>query len=131
MTGEAIYYVDYIYQGTDINPVNILDIASLENLWGKDIDEPYVAIHSLKITPDMVTIYDKRGYTLKIQLSNRISLLKFNATEHDCEVFQTNNTGYIEVNIVGRCNENEWNGNITPQIFIQDYEIVDNNKYYF
>ena len=115
---EAIYYVDYIYRGEDINPYNILDIASLDSLWGKDVDEPYVAIRNLKITPDMVTIYDKKGYTLKIQLFNRIALLKFNATEHDCEVFQTNNTGYIEVNIVGRCNENEWNGNITPQIFI-------------
>ena len=131
MTGEAIYYVDYIYQGIDINPINILDIASLENLWGKDIDEPYVAIHSLKITPDMVTIYDKRGYTIKIQLPNNISILKFNATEEDCETLQLNNTGYIEVDIIGRCNQNEWNGYTSPQIFIQDYQVIDSNKYYF
>jgi len=31
----------------------------------------------------MVTIYDKRGYTLKINLGD-IAILKFNATEKDC-----------------------------------------------
>ena len=131
MNDEAIYYVDYIYQGENINTTNILDIAALENLWGKDIDEPLIAIHSLKITPEMVTIYDKKGYTIKIQLSNNVSILKFNATEQDCENFQTNNTGYIEVNIVGKCNQNEWNGYTTPQIFIEQYQIIDSNKYYF
>lgn len=128
---EAIYYVDYIYQGDNINPTNIYDIANLEHLWGKDLDEPYVAIKNLKITPDMVTIYDKKGYTIKIQLPNKVSLLKFNATEYDCDTLQNYNTGFIELNIVGRCNENEWNGYVTPQIFIEDYEIVDSNKYYF
>lgn len=131
MNSQAVYYVDYIYDGESINPQNILEIASMQDLWGKDIDEPFVAIKNLKVTPQMVTIYDKRGYTLKVQLSNNISLLKFHATEQDCEKFQINNTGFIEVNIIGRCNKNEWNGNISPQIFIQDYEIIDSNKYYF
>lgn len=80
MNDEAIYYVDYIYDGQQINPNNILDIASLDDLWGKDMDEPYVAVQGLKVSPAMVTIYDKKGYTLKIQLNNGISLLKFHAT---------------------------------------------------
>lgn len=67
----------------------------------------------------MVTIYDKRGYTLKIHTPNGMDILKFNASEYDCEVFQTNNTGFIEINLVGRCNKNEWNGFISPQIFIE------------
>ena len=128
---EAIYFVDYIYNSTSIDTTNIFDIANLENLWGKDMDEPYIAIKNLKITPDMVTIYDKRGYTIKISLPNNISLLKFHATEEDCSIFQENNTGYIEINLVGRCNENEFNGYITPQIFIEQYQIIDSNKYYF
>ena len=131
MNDEAIYFVDYIYEGDSVNPDNILSIANMEYLWGKDMDEPFIAIKNLKIAPEMVTIYDKRGYTLKIHTPNGMDFLKFNASEHDCEVFQYNNTGFIEVNIIGRCNRNEWMGNITPQIFIQDYEIIDSNKYYF
>lgn len=131
MNDEAIYYVDYIYDSNNINGQNILDIAELEDLWGKDIDEPFIAIHNLKITPDMVTIYDKRGYTIKIKTSSGVDIIKFRATEYDCEVFQTNNTGFIEVDIIGRCSKNEWMGNISPQIFLEDYQIIDSNKYYF
>ena len=95
------------------------------------MDEPYIAIKNLKITPDMVTIYDKRGYTLKVKTQSGVDLLKFRASEEDCETFQTNNNGYIEINIIGRCSRNEWNGFITPQVFIEDYEVIDSNKYYF
>ena len=35
------------------------------------------------------------------------------------------------LNIVGTCNANEWNGWVTPQIFIKDYEIVSQSKYCF
>ena len=130
MNDEAIYYVDYIYDKYNINTDNILAIANMEDYWGKDLDEPYVAIKSVRITPDMVTIYDKKFLTLKISLPN-ISLVKFKASEKDCEIFQYNNTGYIDVDIIGRCNANEWNGYVTPQIFIQDYQVVDSNKYFF
>lgn len=118
MNDEAIYYVDYIYEGDSIKGNDILSIADYEELWGKDIDEPFVAIKNIKITPEMVTIYDKRGYTLKIKTGSGVDLIKFRATEEDCEKFQTNNTGFIEVNIIGRCSRNEWNGWVTPQLFI-------------
>ena len=131
INNEVIYYVDYIYDSHNINPNNILDIANMEYLWGKDISEPYIAIKNVKIKPEDVTIYDKRGYTIKINTDSDITLLKFRATEQDCDIFQTNNTGYIEVNIIGRCNRNEWNGFVTPQIFIEQYQVIDNNKYYF
>lgn len=131
MNDETIYYVDYIFNGQHIHPNFVLEIANLEDLWGKDMDEPYIAIKNLKITPDMVTIYDKRGYTLKVKTQSGVDLLKFRASEEDCETFQTNNNGYIEMNIIGRCSRNEWNGFITPQVFIEDYEVIDSNKYYF
>ncbi len=131
ISSEPIYYVDYIYNGSNINIRDIYNIAKLENLWGQDIPEPYVAIKNLKITPSMVTIYDKKDYTIKISLHDDLALLKFKATEEDCQKLQTNNTGYVEINLVGRCNQNQWNGYITPQIFIQQYQIIDSSEYYF
>ena len=53
----------------------------MEYLWGKDISEPYIAIKNVKIKPEDVTIYDKRGYTIKINTDSDITLLKFRATE--------------------------------------------------
>ena len=57
--------------------------------------------------------------------------MKFNADEELCNKLTENNTGYVELDIVGKCNQNEWMGNITPQIFIEDLNIIDSNKYYF
>lgn len=124
MNDEAIYYVDYIYDSDNINVKNILDIATLDELWGKDIPQSLVAIKNLKIFPNMVTIYDKKGYTIKISLQNNISLMLFHAKEEDCQRLQNYNKN-ITINIVGKCNQNEWLGTISPQIFIEQYEIIN------
>ena len=130
MSSEPIYLVDYIYKGNEVNPKNIIDIAELDNLWGKDMDEPFVAIEQLKVTQDMITLMspDKKP-TLKITLPNKTALIKFGSSQEEYEKFISN--GYVELNIIGRCNKNEWNGWTTAQIFIEDYEILTSSKYYF
>lgn len=128
---EAVYFVDYIFSGANVDGAHVLEIAGLEDLYGKDIDESLVAVENLRISADMVTVYSKKGLTLKISLPNGISLMKFNATEEDVYKFSEGNTGFVEVNLVGKCNANEWAGNVTPQIFIEDMEIIDSNKYFF
>lgn len=127
---EAIYYVDYIYQDTNVNPEHILDIARFDNLWGKDVDEPFIAIKGLKVMKDMVTLMspDKKP-TLKITLPNKISIIKFNSSQEEYEMMTQG--GYIELDIVGRCNANEWNNSVFPQILVEDYNIIDVVKYIF
>lgn len=131
MSDEAIYYVDYIFEGQNCSPQVILDIADMSDYWGTELDEALVAVNKLKVTKDMVDIYRKTTNTIKISLNNGVSIMKFDADEELCDKLTTNNTGYIELDIVGKCNKNEWNGNITPQIFIEDYNIIDSSKYYF
>lgn len=128
---EPVYYVDYIYNGTNINPQDILTISNLKNLWGKDLNEPYIAIEKLKIEKSMVTVYRKKGNTLKITLPNKVNLMKFNATDEECEKLENQTGAYIQMNIVGKCYKNEWLGNISPQIFIEDWEITGQGKYLF
>ena len=131
MPDEAVYYVDYIFDANNINENFVLEIGMLDDLWGREVDEPLIAVKNIRVTPDMVTIYDKRSLTIKIALANGISLMLFNAKEEDCKQLQENNTGYVEIEIVGKCNCNEWNDMVTPQIFIEEYQIVDSNKFYF
>ena len=131
MSDEAIYYVDYIFEGQNCNPQIILDIAEMDDYWGSEIDEALVAINGLKVTKDMVTVYRKKDNTLKITLNNGVSIMKFGASDELCEKLIDKNTGFVEMDICGKCNANEWNGNVTPQIFIEDYNIIDSNKYYF
>ena len=128
---EAVYFVDYIYNGIDVNPQHILDIANLNYLWGKDIDESLIAVKRLKVTKDMVTLMSPdRSPTLKITLPNKVCLIKFNSNQEEYDYLYSEN-GYIEIDVVGTCNKNEWNGYVTPQIFIEDYEVVDRMKYMF
>ena len=130
MSDEPLYYVDYIYEGNRINDQNILDIASLEDLWGKDMDEAYVAIKDLKVDKNMLTLMspDKRP-TLKITLPNKVALIKFGSSQEEYESLLSE--GYVKLDVVGRCKRNEWNGWITPQILIEEYQITGQSKYIF
>ena len=107
ISAEPIYYVDYIYNGADVQASDILTIANLGNLWGKDFDEALVAVENLKISKDMITVYRKTGNTLKISLPNKISLMKFNATDEECFKLENFEGAYLSLNIVGKCNQNE------------------------
>lgn len=127
---EPVYFVDYIYDGVNVKPENILDIATLEDLWGKDMDESFIAIKDLKVSKDMVTLMspDKKP-TLKITLPNKVSLIKFGSNQEEYETFLTE--GYIKIDVVGKCNANVWNGYTTAQLLIEDYQIVGQSKYCF
>ena len=131
MSSEPVYYVDYIYNGADVAPSDILSISGLNNLWGKDMDEALIAIKDIKISSSMITVYRKTTNTLKITLPNKVSLMKFNATDEECDRLQNQTGAYIQLEIVGKCNTNEWMGNITPQVFIEAYDITGEGKYLF
>lgn len=127
MSSEPIYQVDYIWQPYNVKPNDIVDIANLEYLWGKDMDEPLVAIENIKVTPDKVQVY--KGNTLKIQVNDKVALMMFNADSDLIE--KLSEDGYKNITVIGRCNKNEWNGNISAQVFIEDLEIVSQGLYLF
>ena len=68
--------------------------------------------------------------TLKITLSNGTSLIKFKSSQEEYEKLHSE-TGCVTINIVGKCERNIWNGTVTPQIIIEDYEIINKQEYYF
>ena len=131
MSDEPIYYVDYLYDSYDMSGQDIFDIAYMDELWGQNMPEPYVAFEKLKIKKDMVTVYRKKDNTLKITLPNKISLIMFHAEDELCDKLQNHNPGYYTMNIVARCAVNEYNGYITPQLKIKDFEIVGQGLYDF
>ena len=65
----------------------------------------------------------KNSDTVKITVGN-VSFIKFFAKDL---IQQINSFGdrQLAVSVVGEPNLNEWNGNISPQIFIKDIEIED------
>lgn len=131
MSDDPIYYVDYIYEDIDIPRQDIFDIAYLDELWGKDMDEPYVALKELKVKKEMVTVYKKKDLTLKITLPNHVSLIMFHAPQGLCDQLQNQNFGYYTMNIIARCAANEYAGYVTPQLKIKDWEITGKSGWDF
>lgn len=128
---EVIYYVDYIYDNVHVDPQHIQDVCRHAELWGKDVDEPFIAVKNLKITKDMIALMspDKKP-TLKITLPNKVAIIKFNSSPEEYESLYSEQ-GYISIDLVGRYAVNEFCGNRYPQILIEDYEITGRASYIF
>ena len=127
---SACYDVDYEYMSNDFKAQDIVDIGSMKSLWGKGIDEAMVVIKGIKITSNNITLMSaNKNPTIKITLQNGTSLIKFGASQAEFESLKS--SGYTEIDVIGTCAINEWQGMITPQILIKDYEVVGKQDYYF
>ena len=125
------YKVDFIFYGDDFRGADIVEIAELKSLWGQGVEEPLVAIEHINIHNGNVTLMSPdKSPTLKITLPNGTSLIKFKSSQEEYEKLHSE-TGCITINVVGKCERNIWNGIVSPQIIIEDYEIVGEQKYYF
>ena len=125
------YKVDFIFNGADFKGSDIIEIAELKSLWGQGVEEPLVAIEHINLHAGNVELMSpNKSPTLKITLPNGTSLIKFKSSNEEFEKFNSQ-TGCITINVVGKCERNEWNGIVKPQIIIEDYEIVGEQKYYF
>lgn len=124
------YYVDFIFNADNFNGNDIIEIAELKSLWGQGIEEPYIALTNIKVSKNNITLMSAdKNPTLKITLQNGTSLIKFKSSQEEYDKLATE--GFLLIDIVGRCERNAWNGRITPQIMIEDYEITNSVKYYF
>ena len=125
------YKVDFIFNGSDFRGKDIVEIAELKSLWGQGVDEPFIAVEHINVYAGNVTLMSPdKSPTLKITLPNGTSLIKFKSSQEEYEKLHSE-VGCITINIVGKCERNIWNGMVTPQIIIEDYEIVGEQKYYF
>lgn len=116
------YNVDYIYNdGTNINKIDLLEVGTAKMLWGQGVEEPLIAIENVDVSFDNITLMsENKNPTLKITLSNGIGMIKFKSSRDEC-----NKLANTRINIVGKCEANVWNGNVSPQIIIEDYEITE------
>ncbi len=131
MSFEPSYKVDFIWYGSSFRAKDISEIISLEEYYGQNINEPYIAIENLKLTGDKLILMAKdRNPTLKIILPNGVSCLKFKSSEEEYNQLYSE-SGCVTINLVGRCQNNVYGGITTPQILIDSYEIIDKQKYYF
>lgn len=109
----------------------VTSIANLEDVWGQELAKPLVAYENIKVTKENIWLLSRdKKPTIKIKLPNGVELMKFKASEDEFNSLYSE-IGFVEINIVGECAINSWMGNITPQVWITEYEIAKKQQYYF
>ena len=108
------YKVDFIFNGSDFNGKDIVEIAELKSLWGQGVEEPLIAIEHINVYGgNVVLMSPDKSPTLKITLPNGTSLIKFKSSKEEYEKLNSE-IGCITINLVGRCERNIWNGIVSP-----------------
>ena len=78
----------------------------------------------------MTLMSKDKNPTLKVVTPSGLTLIKFKSSEDEYNILYPEQ-GYTEINVVGTCALNEWMGNYTAQVLVEDYEIVKRNQFYF
>ena len=120
--GENVYDVNFIRKAADKDIADIiLDLDQYRYLYGQNIDEPLIYISDINLTKNDIQIIGKNADTVKFEKFG-ITYIKFHAKDLINELSLYNE---MKVELVGRPNVNEWMGNYTPQIMIEDLEVFD------
>lgn len=127
--GEIKYEVDYIWEANNINPNDVIAIASYKYLWGQKVEEPLIAIEKLRLTDENVSFIGRLGKTLRID-NGFYNIIKFYVTDEEKESLMTNGETWT-ANVIVTCDKNEWNGKVTPQFKLVDIEIISKDKWVF
>ena len=127
-----IYLVDLIFNFFSFKAFDIIEIAKLNKIWGQGLEKPLIAIEHIEVTEDnLILMSPDKSPTLKIKLPNGVELIKFKSSQKEYELLKPTPGGSTTIDIVGTCDLNIWNDNVTGQIKIEDYEIIGSKKYYF
>lgn len=125
--GEKCYSVNFIRDAMDNDIDNLIrDVGEYGYIWSNQNDEPILYIDNIILSTNEIQIIGTNRDTIKF-IKNGITYIKFKANDLISELSGMKD---IIMKIVGRCNINEWNGIKSPQIIIDDYEII-NNMYGF
>lgn len=118
---EGVYQVDFVKNSNDNIQELVLEIGSASELWAKGNEEPYIVIKDIILDPNEVQTIGGNKDTVKFTACG-IDFLKF---KDSAFAEKLKSMKEIKITILGRANINNFMGNISPQMFIEDYELVD------
>ena len=129
------YAIDFLFEVTDDFDSIILELASYKEVWGQGVTEPLIAIKDIPITGGRLTLMSPDQHpTLKITIPNHdTTCIQFGCSLEQFNELTTLLDGLecIYLTVVGKCDKNEWRGDVTPQLKIEDYEVSKVDRWYF
>lgn len=120
--GEDYYEVNFERQAFNDDLSNLItELANFKDVWSQQNNEPLIYIKDLHFMRKDVQIMGRNQDTIKI-IKNGIAYMKFFAKDM---IEELNQYDEIKMEVVGKANLNYWNGTVTPQIFIEQYQITE------
>ena len=121
---ENCYLVDYILKASDYNDELIAALASHPEYFGNHIDEVRIVVENIPLMSVMPMGANKDS--MKISYNN-IDYVRFKDSDFVEQVMEDRTK---LLTIYGRGNLNTFNGRTSVQVFIDDYELKDDNSKY-
>ena len=128
---EPCYFVDLEVTTEQLSDNEVFAIGSNADIWGQGLDEPLIAITNIKIDSDSIQYMGQKKDTLKLTFPGRkTSMIKFHVKEEDKLALDPQG-GTLILTAIGKCALNHYMGNVTPQILLEDFEIIRRSKWDF
>ena len=118
---EGVYQVDFVKQSSDDIHSLVLEIGGASELWAKGNEEPYIVVRDIILSPEEIQTMGGNKDTVKFHACG-VDFLKF---KDSAFAEKLKSMKEIKITVLGRANLNNFMGNISPQMFIEDYELVD------
>lgn len=88
-------------------------------LWGRDIDEPVVHTHFICKGTDWIEL---RGSAIKLYVDG-VTFIKFFVSKEQKKKWFVGENIQISIDIIGKCQYNEWDGNKYKQVEVKEIEV--------
>lgn len=121
-TFEKVHYIDFKIPFEEISFEFIKDICDLKYIYSTNIQEPLILIEKIEVPTDRVYLLGEKKNTIKIE-TDEVDFIRFKSNEeiyNDMVDWKTE----VKLNIIGRASINEYNGKLTGQIMVEDWEII-------
>ena len=119
--GENMYDVNFVRdsKAADLSKL-VMELGAAGDIWGQGNPQPFVYVYNVMVDPSKIRVMGTNQDTVKIEVDG-MPYIKFHAKDLIEELKEY--TGPFMMEIVGKPNLNEWMGRVSPQMFIEDYEI--------
>lgn len=131
-----IYSIDYQLTYNDITPQLLKQFYQLRFYYGQTIPESLLLLKNIKINSSQITFMGKETKdSWKFVLKDNIDVIKFKFDENDELSKRFNKSdefGWsgsdIELDIIVKVSQSEFNGETRLLLLVQDYELIDNGS---
>lgn len=115
---EDVYDIDFSIPFKSMNGDLIYCICELEDVWGKDVEEPYLLITDIPLQQLNISLIGKKEDTICID-GNGIKYMFFKRSKDHYKELKNGN----RLHLIGRASINIYKNEKQPQIIVDDFEI--------